>query len=61
MCEFVFGQADRRLIDLVANVALVFAGVRTVLRMGLHVVFQFRSRFAILVTVRAVQAHLHKN
>lgn len=37
--EFVFGQANRRLIDFVANVTLVFAGIRTVLRVRLHVVF----------------------
>lgn len=52
--EFVFGQANRRLIDFVANVTLVFAGIRTVLRVRLHVVFKFRSRFAIFVAVRAV-------
>lgn len=54
MSEFVFGQADRGLIDLVANVALVLSDVRAVLRMGLHVVLQFRSRFAVLVAIRAM-------
>lgn len=52
--EFVFGQADRCLIDFIANVTLVFADVRTVLRMRFHVIFQFRSRFTIFVTISAM-------
>lgn len=60
MSEFVFGQADRRLIDLVADVTLVLPDVRTVLRVGFHVVFQLRSRLAVLVAVRTVQTHLAK-
>lgn len=58
--EFVFGQADRGLIDLVADVTLVLPDVRTMLRVCFHVVFQLRSRFAVFVAVRTVQAHLVK-
>jgi hypothetical protein len=58
MREFVFGQADRGLVDLVTNVTLVFSDVRTVLRMGFHMIFQLRSRFAVLVAIRAMQTHL---
>lgn len=56
--KFVFGQADRRLIDLVADVTLVLPDIRTVLRVCFHVVFQLRPRLAVLVAVRTVQAHL---
>lgn len=58
MSEFMLGQADRGLIDLVTNVTLVLSDIRTVLRVGLHVIFQLGSRLAVLVAIRAVQAHL---
>lgn len=54
----MFGQADRGLIDFVANVALVFSEVRTVLRMSLCVILQFGSGFAIFIAIRAMQADL---